>query len=205
MLIKLEEKLLEDPRFLSIVETIGRTAALGDFCRLCFLAKRYWAKKKSVIPKTAYKKEKFHEDFLTYGLVIEKVEGYYLKGSEEHFADLFKRANTEKEFIQAVVKNQSGIERKVPMDFLDEELQQFISGVSDVARRRWLKWYKPETITVTLENALEWSHSVNRPPKNVAGLMNKFFNGVPKDAEEDCPIDESTQFQLESLLGGSND
>lgn len=75
----------------------------------------------------------------------------------------------------------------VSLNFLDAELQDFISGVSDNIRLRWKSRYCNQTIAEHLQKAVDWSEAKGKKPLNVASLMNTFF----KDTEHDKWKDES--------------
>ena len=203
--IKLEESLCADGRFIAVESKIGKTRAYGDYVRICFLAQNYWRKNRELIPKHVYEDQQFPAEFLFYGLVEERDDGYYLKGSEEHFSWLFERPESTVNLARKVALKQTiARDRNVSMDFLDDELKDFVSGVSDTIRRRWVREYTPETISRKLEDALEWCKGKGKVPKNVGLLMNKFFQGVQKDAKMNCPLDEDVQAQLDSLLEQNN-
>ena len=198
--LKLEESLLSDGRFIAVIQKIGQTRAFGDYVRLCFLAQNFWKRDRKLIPKKIYEDQNFPEEFVFYNLVEEKNEGYYVKGSNEHFSWLFERPNSTVELADKVAKKQSDVTRNVDMSFLDDEIQAFISGVSDSMRRRWLRDYSKDTITRKLEDCLEWCNTVGKVPKNVGLLMNKFFQDVPKDGKEYCPLSDDIQNALDGLM-----
>lgn len=199
--IKLEESLLSDGRFIATIQKIGQTRAFGDYVRLCFLAQNFWKRDKKLIPKKIYEDQGFPEEFVVYNLVEEREKGYYVKGSNKHFSWLFERPDSTTKLADKVAKkNSESKPKQISLDFLDDDLQQFIAGVSDTMRRRWVKNYSPETITTQLENCMEWCNSVNKVPKNVGLLMNKFFEGVAKDAAQSCPLDEDVQSALDGLM-----
>lgn len=75
----------------------------------------------------------------------------------------------------------------VKLDFLPDHLQEFISGVSDEIRMRWLSRYCKATIQQKLQDAEDWSLSKGRKPKNVASLMNTFFRDSEHDKWKDEP------------------
>ena len=200
--IRLEEKLLRDSRFIAVELKIGKTEALGCFVRIVFLAKHYWLQKKRLIPKKIYKDQKFPNEFIEYDLVEEREDGYYVRGSNEHFKFLFQRSEKSAQIGELVKeKNSTTRAKKVELPFLDSELQDFIYGVSDRIRYRWLKDYRQETIETYIERAMLWCNEKGKIPKNVGLLMNKFFEGVPKDNKDDCPLDESTIAALDNLGG----
>ena len=199
--IKLEESLLSDSRFMAISQIIGQTMAIGQYVRLTFLAQYYWSRNRHLIPKKVYNDQQFPAEFVKYDLVDERKGGFYLRGSELHFKHLFERSDAVKDVAKGVAeKNKKTVTKKIELDFLDEELTLFVKGVSDRIRSRWLKDYLPETIERYLERALEWCKSKNKTPTNVAGLMNKFFEDVPKDNKTSCPLSNETQGKLNKLL-----
>lgn len=83
--INIEDSLFEDPRFELIANEIGKALAVGNFVLIAKVAQKYWVKGE-LIPKEIYKRLKFPKQFVKVGLVIETDEGFYLKGSEKHFA-----------------------------------------------------------------------------------------------------------------------
>lgn len=83
--LNIEDSLINDERFIFVCNKIGRYQAMGQFVFLAKLAQRYWLEKK-LIPESVYSLGEFSDVFLTSGLVEKKEDGFYLKGSEEHFA-----------------------------------------------------------------------------------------------------------------------
>lgn len=83
--INVEDSLFEDPRFELIANEIGKALAVGNFVLIAKVAQKYWVKGE-LIPKEIYKRLKFPKQFVEVGLVIEKDNGLYLRGSEKHFA-----------------------------------------------------------------------------------------------------------------------
>ena len=196
--------MLEDSRLKAVSKKIGSTMAIGSFVRIIFLAKHYWVSKKKLIPIKIYRDQKFPQEFLIYDLVTERENGYYVRGSQEHFEFLFKKPDSLVELGEKVKEHNKHVpNRKVDMSFLDDEILSFIHGVSDRIRSRWLKDYSKETIERQLENAMEWARTKGIVPKNVALLMNKFFSNVPKDNSDECPLDDEVLSEL-SKLGGDN-
>lgn len=109
--------------------------------------------------------------------------------SNEHQPDTYKETKKIRK------KNTT---RVVVLDFLSQELQEWIGGVSDTVRQKWLTRYHPDTITLYLQKAKDWSEAKGRRGGNVALLMNKFFEGVPFDAGTNS-TDGFSQKQMEGF------
>lgn len=82
---------------------------------------------------------------------------------------------------------------QVELPFLSEELQLWIARVSDTIRKKWLDRYHPDTITRNLQKAKDWADAKGVRSKNVASLMNKFFENVEYDAGGDPNSDYTGQ------------
>jgi len=112
-----------------------------------------------------------------------------------------KKNNNRKKKTTNSVKNSS----LITLDFLSGELQEFISGVSDSIRLKWLDRYSKETINSQLLAAKDWSEAKGRKPKNVALLMNTFFKDTPHDKWKDTsggvdPEEKALADEFNSLL-----
>lgn len=83
--INIEDSLFNDPRFEVVCSQIGKVQAIGYFVLIVKMAQRYWVEG-SIIPKPIFELAKFPKEFVAVELVIEKEDGFYLRGSEESFA-----------------------------------------------------------------------------------------------------------------------
>ncbi len=113
--------------------------------------------------------------------------------------------NIRKKKVTRRKKKKAVASNAVELDFLSGELQEFIAGVSDNIRLKWLSRYCKETITKQLQTAADWLEAKGREPGNVALLMNTFFKDVPHDKWKDesggvDPEEKALADMLNSLL-----
>jgi len=168
--ITLKDSAFSDGRVNSLIRIIGQEKTYGCYVVILSLAKNYWKRGRQLIPKEVYELNKFPEEFITLGLVERHSTGYYVKGSRDYIQQESKNNKIKLEPTKA----------NIEMNFLSDEIKNFISGVSDTMRKRWLEDYEEEIIKRKLEDAYEWSLSKGKVHKNVGLLMNKFFEDVPK-------------------------
>jgi len=185
--ITLKDSAFSDGRVNSLIRIIGQEKTYGCYVVILSLAKNYWKRGRQLIPKEVYELNKFPEEFITVGLVERHTTGYYVKGSRDYIHQETKSTKIKLEPTKA----------NIEMDFLSDEIKNFISGVSDIMRKRWLECYDEETIKTKLEDAYEWSLSKGKTHKNVGLLMNKFFENVPKNNL----ISDEIASELDRILG----
>jgi len=191
--INLRESLFSDGRMMNVVSKLGQVNALGNYVLMCSLAQTYWKRGKKLIPKKIWNLAKFPIDFIEFELAEEREDGFYVMGSNQFLDDEFI---SDVNKITPIRHIKPGREVKVSLDFLEPELIEFISGVSDLIRRRWLTDYSEQQISDNLHNCYEWCRVKGRNPKNVASLMNKFFEKIPKKRK----LSKEVVGELESLL-----
>ena len=83
--INIEDSLFNDPRMEVLMRRLGRELAIGHFVYISKLAQRYFVEGEK-IPKKIWDLSDFPKDFIDVGMVEEFDDGYYLRGSEEHFS-----------------------------------------------------------------------------------------------------------------------
>lgn len=97
--INIEETLFVDPRFRALSRKIGNRQAIGTVVDLFRLAQLHWCRidketglhSKSLIPFELYELEDFPQELIDFGMVVKKEGGFYVRGSEDHFAWLVQK------------------------------------------------------------------------------------------------------------------
>jgi hypothetical protein len=97
--INIEEKMFDDPRFNALQRALPPFVAEGIMLRLFKMAQFYWCEYsreqkrclRNPIPKQIYKFGGFPQEVIDVGLVEEVENGFYVRGSEEHFSWLIQK------------------------------------------------------------------------------------------------------------------
>lgn len=95
--LNVEDRLFTDARFISLCVLLrSDVKALGWWVKVAFIAQSYWKNNKELIPFAVYKFGKFPKELIESGLIERRENGYYLVGSEEHFAWIFSKVENGK-------------------------------------------------------------------------------------------------------------
>lgn len=89
--INIEDSLISDERFEFVCRKIGKKLAIGEWYCIAKIAQQYWKKEGQLIPKSVWTRQEIDPIFIESGLVKEKRTGFYLSGSEKHFAWIVSR------------------------------------------------------------------------------------------------------------------
>ena len=123
--INIEESIHSDPRFLFIADSIGRFQAMGQLVYLIKLAQRYWGEGKQKIPNKVYNISGFSELFIESGFVESAEDGFYLSGSEDHFAWLVAKIENGKKGGRPKSVSSKNEDLVKPTDNLNEASQSY--------------------------------------------------------------------------------
>lgn len=89
-----------------------------------------------------------------------------------------KRSTTTKK-----IRKKEDNKTSVVFNFLDADVQDWIHGVTDATKRKWLKTYEQNILSETIEKAYEWANSVDREIKSIGGTIGTFLKDKPKKGD----------------------
>jgi len=85
--LNIEDSLFDDPRYIKLCAMMKSEArALGWWVKVARLAQSYWKHDKQLIPKEVYKFNRFPKHLIESKMVEQRINGFYLSGSEKNFA-----------------------------------------------------------------------------------------------------------------------
>lgn len=106
--INIEESLWADARFIRLCVLMGdELRAAGAVVMAWRLAQTYWCPEKKKIPHEVVEKSSLPKELITVGLVRDDDDGFYVCGSEGHFAWWFERVEAGRRGGLAKARNAS--------------------------------------------------------------------------------------------------
>lgn len=96
--LNVETEFWADPRYINLILLLkNKYEAIGMRVDIMLLAQKYWCPDKQPIPFDIWKTLKCPNELIEVGLVEERKNGYYVKGSEKHFDWWFKAKESGKQ------------------------------------------------------------------------------------------------------------